>query len=161
MKKMFKKKKIKNIAVCSKCGEEIEWIKSDKGKMYAINIGKKEKNQDYYHSSTCIGLEPEPTKEEPSGSEEDVSESSNIAKSGELKPSEKPEEVKTEPEEEPEEKETSEETEEVKEDAKEMKEITVGDILNNHEERIKQLEIAVSKMLEHFGRIYLESDKKA
>jgi len=142
---MFKKKKIKNIAVCSKCGEEIEWIKSDKGKMYAVNLGKKEKDPDYFHSSTCTGLdEPEPVKEEvkekPSGSEKIVPVSSTIAKSGEVDPSEKPEEVKTEPE--------------------EKKEMTIGDVLNNHEARLRELEISVLKILEHFGRVYLEGDKK-
>ena len=123
---MFKKKKIKNIAVCSKCGEEIEWIKSDKGKMYAINLGKTERNNDYFHSSTCSGLE----NQEP---ETDI--------------------PKTE---------TAEKKEEVKEEPKpeEKKEMTIGDVLNNHELRLKEMEITVLKMLEHFGRVYLEGDNK-
>ena len=40
------------------------------------------------------------------------------------------------------------------------KEITVGDILNNHELRLRQLEATMSKMLEYFGRLYIEGEKK-
>jgi len=148
---MFKKKKVKTY--CDKCGEEVKWLKSKKGKMYAINVGKTEKDQDYFHSSTCIGLgdekiEAKPIEkieEQPKKVEKETPE--EIKEETESK--EKPEEVKKEPE----------KTEE-KQEAKEMKEITVGDILNNHEERIKQLEMTVSKMLEHFGRVYLEGVEK-
>ena len=45
---MFKKKKIKDKVFCEKCGKEIEWIKSDTGKMYAINVGKKDNDPDYF-----------------------------------------------------------------------------------------------------------------
>lgn len=50
--------------------------------------------------------------------------------------------------------------ESLQEPKEEQKEITVGDILNNHEIRIRELEAVVSKMLEHFGRVYIEGWKK-
>jgi hypothetical protein len=39
---------------CKKCGQEIEWRRSEStGKMYPINIGTKAGDDNYFHSSTC------------------------------------------------------------------------------------------------------------
>lgn len=53
-----------------------------------------------------------------------------------------------------------EEVAEQKQEEQPKQEVTILDVMNNHELRIRELEGIVSRMLQHFGMVYLENEKK-